>query len=91
MKMIFKVNKRKSIYELKNNPLGISIHKYVGDGDNLYLTCYKLNIRNRDLYTEDMAEAVKKSQGIISEELRDISLNAKAFILDDSDIEYIDW
>lgn len=89
--MLFKVNKRKSIYDLKNNPLRICIHKYVGYGDNLYLTCHKLSIQDQDLFTEDVTEAVKKSQGIISEVLRDITLNAKAFILDDSDIEYTDW
>ena len=89
--MVFKVNKMKSIYDLKNNPLGICIHKYVGCGDNLYLTCHKLNIRDRDLSTDDIVEAVKKSQGIISEVLRNINLNAKAFILDDSDVECTDW
>jgi hypothetical protein len=91
MEMLFRVNKMKSIYDLKNNPLGICIHKYVGCGDGLYLTCHNLNIRDRDLFTEDIMEAVKKSQGIVSEVLRDISLNAKAFILDDSDVEYTDW
>ena len=89
--MLFKVNKRKSIYDLKNNSLGICIHKYAGCGDNLYLNCHKLNIRDRDLFTEDIVETVKKPQGIVSEVLRDISLNAKAFILDDSDVEYTDW
>lgn len=89
--MLFRVNKMKSIYDLKNNPLGICIHKYVGCGDNLYLTCYKLNIWDRDLFTEDITEAVKKSQWIIRDVLRDISLNAMAFILDDSDVEYTDW
>lgn len=89
--MVFKVNKMKSIYDLKNNPLGICIHKYAGCGDNLYLTCHKLDIRDRDLFTDDIVEAVKKSQGIIRDVLRDISLNAMAFILDDSDVEYTDW
>lgn len=89
--MLFKVNKMKSMYDLKNNPLGICIHKHVGCGDNLYLTCPKLDIRDRALFTEDMPEAVKKSQWIIRGALRDISLNAMAFILDDSDIEYTDW
>jgi len=89
--MLFKVNKMKSIYDLKNNPLGICIHKYAGCGDSLYLTCHKLGIQDRDLYTEDMAEAVRKSQGIISEMLRDITMNAKAFILDDSDVECTNW
>ena len=89
--MLFKVNKRKSIYNLNNNPLEICIYKHVGCRDNLYLACPKLDIWDRDLSTENMVEAVKKSQGIISEVLRDINLNAKAFILDDSDVEYTDW
>lgn len=89
--MLFQVNKKKTIYNLKANTLGICIHKYVGCGDNLYLSCHKLNIQGRDLYTEDMNEAVKNAQGIISEILRDITMNARAFILDDSEIKYTDW
>lgn len=89
--MTFKTNKMRTIFDLKNNALGICIHKYVGCGESLYLTCHKLHIETQDLYTEDMNEAVKKSQGIISEVLREITLNAKSFILDDSDIEYADY
>lgn len=89
--MLFQVNKTKTIYNLKANTLGICIHKYVGCGDNLYLSCRKLNIQDRDLCTEDMNKAVKNAQGIISEILRDITMNARAFILDDSEIKYTDW
>ena len=89
--MLFQANKTKSIFKLKNNILDICIHKYVGCGDNLYLNCHRLNINDRDLFTDSMEEAVKRSQGIISEVMREIKLNAEKFILDDSDIEYTDW
>ena len=89
--MLFKVNKTKTIFDLKDNALGICIHKYVGCGNNLYLTCHRMNIDAYDLFTEDMEEAIRKSQGIISETLREFTLNAKAFILDNSDVEYTNW
>lgn len=89
--MLFKVNNMKTIFDLKDNALGICIHKYVGCGNNLYLTCHKMNINTYDLFTEDMGEAIRKSQEIISKTLMELTLNAKAFILDDSDIEYTNW
>ena len=86
--MKFKTNKMKTIFDLQDNPLGICIHKYIGCGESLFLTCHKLHIDAQDLHTKDMDEAVKKSQWIISEVLREINLNAKKFIIDDSDIEF---
>ena len=49
-----------SIFTLKDNSLGISIHKYAGCGDELFLNSKALSIYNYDLETEDFDEAVRK-------------------------------
>ena len=51
-------HKTGSIFTLQDNPLGISIHKYVGCGDALFLNSKALNIDNYDLGTEDFKEVV---------------------------------
>lgn len=50
-----------SIFELKNNDLGVSIHKYIGCGDNWFLSCKALGIKARALSTEDFEEAVSNA------------------------------
>lgn len=67
-----------SIFTLKN-PLDICIHKYVGCGDNLYLSCHKLGIDTENLYTEDFNEAVKKAKQIVMIYSRRVFLDAQAF------------
>lgn len=59
-----------SIFALKDNSLGIVIHKYVGYGDTLFLNCSALNIFNRDLGTEDFEEAVSKAKEVIMREVK---------------------
>lgn len=48
-----------SIFELKNNDLGISIHKYVGCGDRWFLSCKALGIKAHELFTNDFEKAVE--------------------------------
>ena len=64
--MQWKVNSRETIYDLKNNNLRISIHKFHGL-DGWFLSCPSLNITQRDLETSDFNEALKLSQIIIME------------------------
>ncbi len=71
-----------SIFELKDNSLKLSIHKYVGCGDNLYLSCYELEISRKDLETEDFNEAVSKAKDIISAEVKKIREEAYRFCMD---------
>ena len=68
-----------TIFKLKNNPLGVCIHKYAGCGDNWYLSCNKLNIERQFLGTEDFNEAVEKAKQIIEVYSRRIFLDAQAF------------
>ena len=58
-----------SIFELKDNKLGISIHHYVGCGNNWHLSCKALKMSDRSLETEDFEEAVEKAKKIILHEV----------------------
>jgi hypothetical protein len=76
-----------SIFTLKYNSLGISIHKYVGCGDALFLNSKALNIDNYDLETEDFKEAVNKAKEVVMREVKKIREDAYRFY-SDSNIEF---
>lgn len=73
-----------SIFTLKDNSLGISIHKYVGCGDALFLNSKALNIDNYDLGTEDFEEAVSKTKEIIMREVNKIREDSYRFYSDNN-------
>ena len=76
-----------SIFTLKDNSLGISIHKYVGCGDALFLNIKALNIDNYDLGTENFEESVSKSKEVVMREVKKIREDAYRFY-SDSNIEF---
>ena len=73
-----------SIFTLKYNSLGISIHKYVGCGDSLFLNSKALNIDNYDLGTEDFEETVNKAKEVVMREVKKIREDAYKFYSDNS-------
>lgn len=76
-----------SIFTLQDNYLGISIHKYVGCGNALFLNSKALNIDNYDLETEDFDEAVRKSKEVIMREVNKIREDSYRFY-SDNNIEF---
>lgn len=76
-----------SIFTLKYNSLGISIHKYVGCGDALFLNSKALNIDNYDLDTEDFDEAVSKAKEVVMSKVKKIREDSYRFY-SDSNIEF---
>lgn len=80
-------HKTGSIFTLQDNPLGISIHKYVGCGDALFLNSKALNIDNYDLGTEDFKEAVSKAKEVVMCEVKKIREDAYKFY-SDTNIEF---
>ena len=76
-----------SVFTLKYNSLGISIHKYVGCGDALFLNSKALRIDNYDLETEDFKEAVSKAKEIVMREVKKIREDAYKFY-SDTNIEF---
>ena len=71
-----------SIFDLKDNSMKLSIHKYAGCGDNLYLSCCELGISTKSLETEDFNEAVSKSKEIVSERVKHLREEAYRFYMD---------
>ena len=78
-----------SIFELKDNKLGIKIHKYIGCGDELYLSCKVLRIDMMDLGTEDFNKAVKTAKDIVYKEVNKILEEARKFYFDENENEFI--
>lgn len=72
------------VFDLKDNSLGISIHKYVGCGDALFLNSKALNIDNYDLRTEDFSEAVSKAKEVISCKVKKIREDSYRFCMDNN-------
>lgn len=73
-----------SIFTLKDNQLGISIHKYFGCGDALFLNSKALNIDNYDLETEGFNEAVRRAKEIISIKVRELNDMSELFCSDEN-------
>lgn len=71
-----------SVFTLQDNSLRISIHKYVGCGDALFLNSKALNIDNYDLRTEDFEEAVSKAKEVVMREVKKIREDACRFYVD---------
>lgn len=80
MKLKWKHNRDKSIFDLENNGLRICIHKYIGLGDALFLTCYALEMRQIDLHTKDFDEAVQRAKQIIKARIKVYNDFAEDFI-----------
>lgn len=76
-----------SVFALQDNSLGISIHKYFGCGDALFLNSKALNIDNYDLGTEDFKETVSKAKEVVMREVKKIREDAYRFY-SDSNIEF---
>ena len=73
-----------SIFTLKYNSLGITIHKYFGCGNALFLNSEALNIDNYDLETEDIDEAVSRTKEVVMREVKKIREDAYKFCLDNN-------
>lgn len=89
MKLI--TNKMKTSFRVNDNDLDIVIHKYVGCGDELYLTCYKLKIDCMSLHTNDINEAVQIAKKIIRGCIESLVKESEKFLRDDSEIEVSLW
>lgn len=84
--MKFKVNTKRTIFELKDSSLKIAIHKIIGVGDDWFLSCHWIGIVDYNLDTEDFEEAVKRAQKVISEKVSSIVKESDKFC-NDKEIE----
>ena len=77
-----------TIFYLKEINLKLSIHKYLGCGNNLYLTCSELGFSRESLKTECFDEAVEIAKNKINQRLEYLQNEYKKFIDDKSENEF---
>ena len=75
-------------FDLKDNNLGISIHRIVNIDDTWFLSCRALNISQMNLNEGDFRKAVKKSKSIINEKLGSLIYEYDK-ICSDNEIEFV--
>lgn len=68
-----------SIFNLKDNKLGISIHQFVGCGKQWFFSYTALRISQHCLETEDFKEAVLKAKNIIGIKMQELNYFAQSF------------
>lgn len=61
-----------SVFQLKDNSLGIYIHRIIHIDDTWFLTCNALNISRLNLHEKNFEKAVKKSKIIINKKLGEL-------------------
>lgn len=77
-----------SIFILKDIGFKLSIHKYSGCGDKLYLSCGELGFTQTPLNTENFEEAVELVKHKIIQRMRELESEYKKFINDESKNEF---
>lgn len=77
-----------TIFNLKGCGVRITIHKFAGCGENLYLSCPELSISEEDLKTEDFNEATKAARKIVKKRIDFLIEATKDFITQDSKEEF---
>ena len=72
-----------TIFELKNNKLGIKVHRIVHIENTWFLSCYALNISQMNLFESDFNKAVKKSKLIINQKIGELMVEYENIVGDD--------
>lgn len=92
--MIWKANARynepiekSTIFTSKQSPY-VVIHKIHGLGNGFYLTCILFRITDHDLKTENFEEAVKKTQAVIDNALREYEMQFRSFVTDETETTF---
>jgi len=67
----------------------IKIHKYMGCGDNWFLSFRALSIDSRSLKTTDFEEAVTRAKECIKRELEQLNNFVEPFLNDSSANEFV--
>lgn len=63
----------------------VTIHKYVGLGDSLFLSCNALNLNMIDLHTTDFHEAAQTARSLIRKALSDLNKDFEGILSDEED------
>lgn len=76
-----------SVFKFQGKP-DVAIHKYIGCGDALYLTCNEIGLDAVNLNTNDFDTAAFRAQMIIAERLNIIRSKYEEFITGDLHNEF---
>ena len=78
MKLVWKGNQKynedisKATIRTIEQPLHMSIHKYIGCGDELFFDCKELGINCVDLKTEDFDEAEENAMKVLDKKCKQL-------------------
>ena len=61
-----------TVFGLKNNGLGVNIHRIIYIQDTWFLSCHALNISQMDLRESDFDKAVEKAKTVIENEIQEL-------------------
>lgn len=86
--MEFIRNHAGSIYRIKGSKLKLTIHNYVGCGNEWFLSCNELGFNSVDLNTEDFETAVKSTKEKIKNRIEFLSKEVKKICNDESEITF---
>lgn len=78
-----------TIFELKNSPCTIKIHKIIDCGDNLFLSCPMLDIRMHSLDTTDFDTAVKNAQQYVQITIDRFATQLQTFLTANTANEFV--
>lgn len=88
MKLMWKGNQKynedisKATIRTIEQPLHMSIHKYIGCGDELFFDCKELGINCVDLKTEDFDEAERKAMEVLDKRCKELMESVNAVLSD---------
>lgn len=78
-----------SVFSLNQEKVGLSIHKLIRCGDELYLNCYPLGIENLSLNTNDFNEAVERAKRLVADRLRRLQELYVTFLTDTTGATFV--
>lgn len=88
MKLVWKGNQKynedisKATIRTIDQPLRMSIHKYIGCGNALFFDCNELGINCVDLKTEDFGEAEKKAMEVLDQRCKQLMEKVNTILSD---------
>lgn len=84
-------NKRDGMFVPENSLLDVTIHKYAGYDNMLFVTCRDLNINAVDLETENLQEAYVAAKELVAHRFAQISKRVEWFMSDNTETEFVKY
>lgn len=75
-----------SSFSTKTTKNPVIIHKYVGLGDDLFLTCHSLGMEKVNLHTTNFHEAAQTARSLIRKALSELNKDFEGLLSDEDDL-----